>query len=174
MIKSLFNRKNPHIIAWLAVFLVCSQVPVFSESGLVHTKKFGGLNDDEVISMRELRQRQLRHDHLILIDARGKKSYEEGHLENAILSLPEDYYKKEALFKQGIIAQSPSVDQALSDAMASYPKGTPIVTYCNDGCQASAVLLLKIKRLGFQNVRAMEGGFQSWQSKGYPIIMGKS
>ena len=129
-----------------------------------------GLFEDEVISIDALRQKQISRNKFILIDARNKQSYDDGHIEGAVLSLTPEYYHQEELFRMGVIQSLPSSDTALAESMKKYPKDTPIVTYCNDHCQASAVLLLKVKRLGFQNIQAMEGGFQSWQQKGYPVI----
>ena len=53
--------------------------------------------------------------------------------------------------------------------MKSYPANQPVVTYCNSNCHASATLALRLKQLGFTNVRSMEEGIQAWQQKGYPV-----
>ena len=133
-----------------------------------------GLTEAEVISMDALREKQLNHDRFLLIDARGKKSYDEKHIEGAVLPLTPEYYRQEELFRLGIIRQPPENDKALAEAMSSYPKDMPLVTYCNDHCQASAALLRKIKKLEFHDVRAMEEGFQSWEKKNYPIAKSNS
>ena len=128
-----------------------------------------GLLPEERISMKELLHKLAGKHKFVLFDARGKKSYDESHIDGAILPLSPDYYQNEELFRTGIVKDPPDRDKDLSESLKKYPKDFPIVTYCNDHCQASAVLLLQIKHLGFTKVRAMEDGIQSWQAKGYPV-----
>ena len=153
------------LISAAGLFLSRSLPAGFCENGPSKAYPIGGLAEDEVISMDALRQKQLDHDRFLLIDARSKKSYDEGHLEGAILPLTADYYKQEELFRLGIIPESPEKEKALAEAMRVYPKDMPIITYCNDHCQASAVLVYKLKKLGFRDARAMEEGYQSWEKK---------
>ncbi len=133
------------------------------------TRHAGGLNDDEVISEEALRDKVLGKEKFVLLDARSKRSYDEGHIQGAILPLTAEFYRQEALFAQGVVRKLPDREKTLASAMRRTPKDAEIVTYCNDDCQAGAVLLFQIKRLGFANVRALEGGFQSWEKKGYPV-----
>ncbi len=128
-----------------------------------------GLLADEVISMEELRNKQIRNERFVLFDARTKQSYDEGHIQGARLPLSADYYKKQELFRMRVLSRMPDMDKELVKSVKAFPKDKAIVTYCNDKCQASAVLALKLKSLGFKSVRAMEGGFQSWKKKGYPV-----
>lgn len=129
-----------------------------------------GLFPEELISMKELRKKQIKNDKFILFDARGKNTYDTGHIKGAILPLGMDYYQNEELFRAGIIKSPPDRDKTLVESMKKYPKDFPIITYCNDNCEAGAVLLLQIKRLGFTDVHALEEGFQSWQASGYPVF----
>ncbi len=119
-----------------------------------------GLPLEMVMTADELRQKQLKKKNFILLDARSERSYEESHIQGALLPLTPEYYKR----------HSPDPAAALKENMKQYSKDTPVVTYCSSGgCQASAVLALQIKRLGFRDVKAMEDGFQTWDKKGYPI-----
>ena len=73
-----------------------------------------------------------------------------------------------------MINHPPDPKKALVENMKKYSKDALIVTYCSSGgCQASAVLALEIKRLGFKEVKAMEDGLQIWGQKGYPIESGR-
>ncbi len=132
-----------------------------------------GLPFEMVISADELRELQEKKTYLVLLDARSEKSYEEGHIQGAILPLTPGYYEQAVLYKKGRLKQAPNGETALRDNLKKYSTDTLIVTYCSSGgCQASAVLALQIKRLGFKDVRAMEDGIQIWAEKGYPVTLG--
>ncbi|OIO38946.1 MAG: hypothetical protein AUJ72_01680 [Candidatus Omnitrophica bacterium CG1_02_46_14] len=131
---------------------------------------FGGLLPEELISADQLKQKRLEKGPFIILDARSKKNYEEAHIEGAFLSMTPEYYHQEELFRQGIVKDAPAADTALEKNMELHSKKTAIITYCNSDCQASAVLVYKLKRIGFTDVRAMEDGFQSWEKKGYPVV----
>ena len=161
-------------VSGLSVFFSYNQTNVFCDTAASQARRMGGLMENEVISLETLRQKQLNHESFLFFDARGKKNYDEGHIEGAVLPLAPEYYRQEELFRLGIIRQLPEYDKALAEAMSSYPKDTPLVTYCNDHCQASAMLLYRLKKLGFHDVKAMEGGFQSWEKKNYPIAKSNS
>ncbi len=151
------------ITLFLLLFLVPTAQSASSEKKL-------GLFQEDRISADELRQKQLKAERFIVFDARDQKSYQEMHMEGAILPRTDDYYKKQELYNQRVTSTPPDADKALIENMKKYPKNTAIVTYCNSGnCQASAVMALQIKRMGFNNVRALEDGIQIWQKKGYPV-----
>lgn len=132
-----------------------------------------GLFVEELIQADTLKSLMDKKTKLVILDARSKKSYDEAHIQGALLPLTKDYYEKEELFRVGILPAAPDRDKDLAEAMKQYPKNSKIVTYCNDDCQASSVLLLQIKRLGFSDVHALDEGFQTWESKGYPVTREK-
>ena len=132
------------------------------------------LSQEERISVDELRDWQLKKVEFVLFDARGKKSYTTGHIQGAILPLAPEYYRQDDLFKSGIIASPPDRDRALAEGTQRYSNETQIVTYCNRNCNASTILLVQLKKLGFRNVKAMEGGTQVWEEKGCPMDKGIS
>ena len=154
--------------AFIGGFVLLSSLAIAAENS--KPAKIGGLLSEELISMDGLKQKQDKKEPFLLIDARNKKTFEEGHIPGAILALTPEYYRQEELFRAGIVKDSPNSEEALKQAMQKYPKNQPIITYCNDNCQASAVLLLKLKRMGVQNIHAMEEGFQSWEKKGFPTV----
>lgn len=129
----------------VAVLFSWGAVPVQAESG---ARK--GLPLEMLITADELRQLQLSGKSFLLLDARSAKHYNGGHIEGAILP--------------------PKADQELADMLSRYPKNTPIVAYCMENCQASAALVMKIKRLGFRDLRDMEEGIEVWEKKGYPVV----
>ena len=140
-------------------------LPVYSSKVTKH-----GVYPEEVISMKELRDMLMKKKNLLIFDARGKKSYDEAHILGALLPLSEDYYHAEELFRTGVIKNmTADRDKDLADHIKQYPRNVPVVTYCNDGCQAGSVLLLQLKRLGFTDVRVLDEGFQTWQKTGGPV-----
>lgn len=163
-------RKFSILLALLGFFIFQPlSAPAAPEIDLA-TAKAGpsGLFPEEMISVDELYALQQSDKKLLILDARGKSSYDGGHILGAELPLTREHYQQEELFRQGIVKKAPEHTKALQKGMKKYPKTTEIVTYCNNECHASAVLLLELKRMGFKNVRAMEEGFQTWQQKGYP------
>ncbi len=127
------------------------------------------LAKDEIISTNELRRMQLQKKDFVLFDARSQSSYNSSHIAGAVLPLTSDYYMQEELFRNKIISAPPDRSKVLVEAMKRYSKDSPVVTYCNRHCSASVVLLFELKRLGFKNVRALKGGTQAWEEKGYPL-----
>ena len=156
----------------LAGFLATTAFAADSDVVELKPTKFG-LFPQEMISMKDLRTKLIAGDSILLLDARDKDAYDTGHIAGAVLPLPEEYYQKEKLFKNGVIATSPNHDAELAAAMKKYPPDSLIVVYCNDSCALSALLLLQLKRMGFKNTFAMEDGFQSWAAAGYPAVSGK-
>ena len=128
------------------------------------------LTVDEIISPEELRGLQLTGKESVIFDARDKESYDKRHIEGAFLPLGSDFYEQSKLFKLKLIDTAPDMESELEKSTQHYPKNIPVVTYCNRGCKASAALLLKLKKLGFTDVRAMEDGIQAWEEKGYPVV----
>ncbi len=127
------------------------------------------LSASEKISADELRAKQTSHQNFLLLDARDRKSYDDGHIAGAVLPLPEDFYDQEELHDKQIIAAAPNRDAALAVAMREVPRSRDIVTYCNTDCNAGVHLLVSLRSLGFSSVKVMEEGFQAWQAKGYPV-----
>ncbi len=118
--------------------------------------------------MKDLSELRKRENKLVIFDARGKQSYDQLHIAGALLPLSQEYYEKQEQFRKGLIKSLPDKDKDLASSVIKYPKSTPMVTYCNDNCQASAVLLLQLKHLGFTDVRALDDGVQNWKKAGYP------
>ncbi|HTL70380.1 MAG TPA: rhodanese-like domain-containing protein [Candidatus Eisenbacteria bacterium] len=128
-----------------------------------------GLFENELISLDELRALQKKKTDLLILDARSRRSYNDGHLPAAEPAYDAEYYRQQELFLKKIRRDPPDAAVSLARRMRRVPHDRPIVTYCNDDCQASAVLLFKLKKLGFTDVRAAGEGFQSWEKKGYPV-----
>lgn len=128
-----------------------------------------GLFPEEIISAKNLKKELADRKNLLLLDARGKTSYEALRIAGAKLPRPAEYYRQEELFKNGLIPEAPDPDKALQEWVSAIPKDQPVVTYCNSDCHLSATLAIRLKQLGFTGVRSMEEGLQAWEKKGYPV-----
>lgn len=53
-------------------------------------------------------------------------------------------------------------------------KTKPIVTYCSGiGCNLSNDAAIVLRRMGYKDVKVLEGGFAEWELKGYPVVRGE-
>ena len=108
------------------------------------------------LSLKAARQEFDRGDALFL-DARGPSSYEAGHIPGA-LHLPAE-----------------ASTERLREALAPYPPGILIITYCSGtGCRSSDILARHLTDdLELPNVQVLDGGFPAWKKAGYPIATGQ-
>ncbi len=84
----------------------------------------------------------------VLIDSRGRKAWNQGHVPGA-LHLP--------------TADIPARAAELLDP------GLPVVTYCwGPGCNGATRAALALARLGYQ-VKEMIGGIEYWTREGFPV-----
>lgn len=93
----------------------------------------------------------------LLIDARIKELFSEGHLPKA-RPLPLD-----------------EIDRLLTTFQQDVPLETTLIVYCNGyGCPDSFDLALLLINAGYRDVRVFEGGVPEWQDAGLPIIQGRT
>lgn len=96
---------------------------------------------------------------VLFIDARGPSSYETGHIPGAL------YLPAEASANRR------------REALAPYPPGTQVITYCDGtGCRSSDILARKLsddEELNLGDIHVFAGGFPAWEKAGYPIATGK-
>jgi len=91
---------------------------------------------------------------VVLLDARGRESYEAKRIPGA---------------------KNVPADSAPKDIAKAIPsKDSLIVTYCgNVHCPASKMLYERLKELGYQNVLEYQDGIAGWLAGGYPAEEGK-
>ncbi|MEW5883898.1 MAG: rhodanese-like domain-containing protein [Armatimonadota bacterium] len=86
----------------------------------------------------------------IVLDVRYATDYKRAHITGAV-SVP--YEKLEIL---------------------NLPKTKSIVTYCSGiGCNLSNDAAIVLRRMGYKDVKVLEGGFAEWELKGYPVVRGE-
>lgn len=98
------------------------------------------------VSLRELRSITTRGEPVLLVDARWKSDYEEGHIAHAINIEP-----------HATLAECES-------AMRSIPQSHPIIVYAHvAGCSYSDRIARQLYRLGYQNLRIFRQGWLGWK-----------
>lgn len=83
----------------------------------------------------------------ILIDVREEEDWEDDHAKGA------------THMSRGIIELE--IEEQVPDLK------TPIVCYCGGGSR-SALVTESLRKMGYENVRSMAGGFRAWKEAGLP------
>jgi phage shock protein E len=81
----------------------------------------------------------------VIIDVRESDEYAEGHIAGAIH------------LSRGVL------EQKIGDFIPDF--STPVVVYCDRGGRA-ALVAENLLKMGFQNVRSLQAGLQSWLESG--------
>jgi len=102
------------------------------------------------ISVKELYKNAQKY---ILIDVREPEEFASGYIKaKKVLTIPRGKIEFVALDKIGKV----------------YGQNSKIVTYCLKGPRG-ALAALQLKKLGFKNVKNLEGGILNWLESGYSI-----
>jgi len=92
----------------------------------------------------------------VFVDARTPELYQEGHIQGA-LNVP--------------LAE---FDQMMERVLTELPEEALIVTYCDgEECDLSAQLALKLREIGYENVRVLHNGWSLWKNHPLPFQSGK-
>src|SRR5262249_9912460 len=118
-----------------------------------HSPAFLKLVQDAKTRIRELTVDDVkgmldRQEKFVLIDVREESEFAKDHIPGA-LSLG-----------KGIIERD--IEGKVPD------RGTAIVLYCGGGFR-SALAADNVQKMGYTNVRSMDGGHRGWREKGYPL-----
>lgn len=118
-----------------------------------HAPKFLALVEDarqriQELSAEQVAQKLQSGEAFRLIDVREGEEYARGHLPGAV-----------SLCK-GIIERD--IEKLVHDP------GTPVVLYCGGGFR-SALATDNLKKMGYQKVWSMWGGWRAWTEGNYPV-----
>lgn len=100
------------------------------------------------LSVHEVKEWITRGESFRLVDVREESEWSKGHLPDAIH------------LGKGIIERD--IEQTIPDMSAL------IVLYCGGGFR-SALAADNLQKMGYVEVRSMDGGIRGWQQAGYPI-----
>jgi rhodanese-related sulfurtransferase len=121
-----------------------------------HTPGFLKIVDDarsrvSELTIDDVRAMQDRGETFILVDVREDHEWAAGRIPGAVH------------LGKGIIER---------DAETRFPDpATPLVLYCGGGFR-SALAADNLQKMGFTNVKSMDGGFRGWKEKGLPTTTG--
>ncbi|CAN5536414.1 rhodanese-like domain-containing protein [soil metagenome] len=120
----------------------------------VHSPKFLKLATEAKSRVTEtnvpaIKQRIDRGDQFNLIDVREDHEWAEGHLPGAIH------------MSRGIIERD--IEKTFPDT------NTELVLYCGGGFR-SALVADNLQKMGYTNVKSMDGGFGGWKDAGNTIV----
>jgi rhodanese-related sulfurtransferase len=124
--------------------------------GKQHSPRFLALVNDAKARVREtnvaeVKQRLDRGERLNLIDVREDREWTEGHLPGAMH------------MSKGTIERD--IEKKFPDANAE------LVLYCGGGFR-SALVADNLQKMGYMNVKSMDGGFGGWEDAGNQIAKG--
>jgi len=101
-----------------------------------------------LLQVSEVKEKLDQQADFILIDVRELEEYQKGRIPEA------------ALISRGVLEMT--IERQIQD------KSKPIILHCAGGGR-SAVAAQSLKKMGYENVASMEGGFSEWVRAGYPI-----
>ena len=102
-------------------------------------------------NVQEVKERLDRGERFLLIDVREESEWAKGHLPGAVH------------LGKGIIERD--VEQRFPDTNAE------LVLYCGGGFR-SALAADNLRKMGYTNVKSMDGGWRGWTEAGLPIKNG--
>jgi membrane protein DedA with SNARE-associated domain/rhodanese-related sulfurtransferase len=102
------------------------------------------------LTPESLRDRQLRGEQVAVVDLRHELDFE-----------AEPYTIPGALYIPA---------EQVAERHAEVPRGVEVIVYCTCPDEAtSARAAVRLRRRGLSRVRPLEGGFDTWRARGYPI-----
>ncbi|MFQ5580725.1 MAG: rhodanese-like domain-containing protein [Nitrospiria bacterium] len=101
-----------------------------------------------LLQTHDVKEKLERGDEFILIDVREQEEAQRGRIEKSIF------------IPRGVLEMT--VQQHFKDPLR------PIVLYCAGGGR-SAVAAQALKKMGYEDVASMEGGFEGWKRSGLPV-----
>lgn len=118
-----------------------------------HSPRFLKLVNDTRVRIREVTVDDVkglldRGQKFHLIDVREESEYAKDHLPGAI-------HLGKGILERDIEAQVPET-------------AAPLILYCGGGFR-SALAADNLQKMGYTNVKSMDGGIRDWREKGYPL-----
>jgi rhodanese-related sulfurtransferase len=102
-------------------------------------------------NVAEVKARMDRGEKLCLVDVREESEFAKDHLPTAI-------HLGKGVIERDIEAKLPDTSNE-------------IILYCGGGFR-SALAAENLQRMGYTNVRSMDGGIRDWRNNGYPLTSG--
>jgi rhodanese-related sulfurtransferase len=100
-----------------------------------------------LLQVSEVKAKMVQQEDFLLIDVREQEEYKQGRLPEA------------ACIPRG------TLEMTIADQVKDTSK--LIILHCGGGGR-SALAAQSLKKMGYENVASMEGGFKAWMLAGYP------
>jgi rhodanese-related sulfurtransferase len=118
-----------------------------------HSERFVTFVDDaktrvDEITPEEVKQKMDAGENFELIDVREQDEWASSHIAGAS-------YLGKGVIERDVEEEYPNTNQEL-------------VLYCGGGYR-SALAADNLQKMGYQNVKSLEGGFRAWTEAGFPI-----
>lgn len=84
-------------------------------------------------------------DEVLWLDARPRAEFEDSHITGAVLLNEQEW------------------DSQLVHVFDVWQPETPIVVYCDAGCQSSEKVALRLRDMGVEPVYFLRGGYDAWK-----------
>lgn len=129
--------------------------------------------DSSYITTAEWLKENLDNKELLILDARGEEAHQKGHIPGAIAVMWQEFSNMEGGPGEnpdwGTVLE-PSI---LSEKLAQYgiTKDKEIVVYTTspDGWGEEGRIVWMLRRVGFENTKMLDGGFDYWKASGYEV-----
>jgi len=139
-------------LKYILIVLLLKAAPVSSEPKAVTRDNIKGAM---TVTAEESIKLIISNPELVIIDARKQIEYIKGHIEGSINMLNTDMTL-----------------ESLAPFIAEMD--TAILFYCNGPrCQRSSDAVTKALSWGYKNVFWFRGGWEEWQEKRFPVVVGK-
>lgn len=128
-----------------SLILVVLTVAIIANELSRFVRGFKGLRPAELTDL-------VNRENALVVDLRAYADFEKGHIAGS---------------KNVLMGQFDPESKLLTPA-----KSMPVVLVCNQGITAGGAAK-RLKKAGFEKVFVLEGGIQSWQEAGLPLVKGR-
>ena len=145
--------------SWIAVLFVVHGCSLDNEDNGVMPESDHLINVDDLLEI-------YNNQNTIIIDFRSEEDYLKGHVPGAL-----NIYRNDVTVKKGAIKGLISPQDALEKLFGSLGIDAinQIIVYDGRGACESARFWWTLNFYGFKNVKVVNGDFDLWSSKGYPM-----
>lgn len=170
-------KKNILVIFVIVVLLMavgCSkavndtEVPEDAESTVESNTETEALTfDDEYLVCKEWLNDHLKNENLLILDARGEKTYNGGHLPGAIATSWQSFSDMEGApgdIGWGVVKEPSELSESIAALGIDQDKKIVVYTDVLNGWGEDARILWTLEMAGLDNVRILDGGYNLWEA----------
>ncbi len=127
---------------------------------------------DKYFVSAEWLHKSLNEENIVVIDARGPKAYEKGHIEGARVVAWQGLSKMDVEFATegwGTLKDADAMSEAIS--ALGLTKDSEVIVYADalNGWGEEGRILWTLQAAGIENVKMLDGGVDAWNNSGYDM-----